>query len=455
MSDQPGPIHALVRRPGEEPVFAEVFTGEEREPSSGKQEERRRPRLTAGEAYLANQTDASRRTMEGSLRLLLALLVPDPDLRPSPRAYRWHELRRDDTLALRAVLQHLVDLRSKAEAYREPDGLHDYPGADRLLRGAAHLARYRLAPPPAEQDGKPGAESAQQPEPPLARKKLGISSSTANKAIYALRGVLKQAWLLELMPDGAYARAVEISAVKLKKARKRKGRALTEAEYLALIDEAQHPKHDAEGEPLAADDPRRGVTTEKGLRDALIISLGYGAGLRRDEIAGLLIEDLDMDPLDGSVALQVRGKGDKDRRVPLNTGVETVLNRYLRVRRRLHDEACSNNGVYAPFEGPLLLRSLRNGRLFLPAPGKRLRPLTGQAIYDVLKARGAASGTQDFAPHDLRRTFITNALRETQQIEQVRKLAGHASTDTTAKYDRSGDEALKQAVRKLSTPYRK
>ena len=80
------------------------------------------------------------------------------------------------------------------------------------------------------------------------------------------------------------------------------------------------------------------------------------------------------------------------------------------------------------------------------------RGMSSQAIYNLLKARGTAAGIADFSPHDLRRSFVGNALDAGIDMATVANIAGHASTDTTRRYDRRGERAKEQAAHKLDLP---
>jgi len=72
-----------------------------------------------------------------------------------------------------------------------------------------------------------------------------------------------------------------------------------------------------------------------------------------------------------------------------------------------------------------------------------------------LLKRAKQAGIAQAAPHDLRRTFISNLLDTNADLLTVQKLVGHADPATTAKYDRRGEAVKRQAVSKLNLPYRK
>lgn len=82
-----------------------------------------------------------------------------------------------------------------------------------------------------------------------------------------------------------------------------------------------------------------------------------------------------------------------------------------------------------------------------------LRRLTPQAIYYLLKSRQVQAGVESFTPHDLRRTSITDLLTAQVDVLTVSAIAGHASADTTRRYDRRTEETKKAAAQKLASPY--
>jgi len=235
-----------------------------------------------------------------------------------------------------------------------------------------------------------------------------FSPSTANLALSALRGVLKEAWRLGLMDAEPFQRATDLAPVK--GSTLPAGRALLPRELQRLFETCDE--------------------SPRGRRDAAILAV-MRAGLRRSEIV-----TLDLDDYDGERAtVTVRhGKGNKDRLVALNTGAAPALAAWL-----------SNRGS-------------EPGPLFYPADGRGrdlvARRMTAQAVYDVCRARAVQAGIKSFSPHDLRRTFVSDMLDAGADIVSVQKLAGHASPSTTARYDRRDEESLREAARLIAVPFK-
>lgn len=238
-----------------------------------------------------------------------------------------------------------------------------------------------------------------------------FSPATANKMLCALRRVLQEAFRLDLMDATDYAKAVDFPSVKVKK--NIRGRALTEDEITKLMEVCQ------------AD------TTKQGIRDAALIAILRGAGLRRAEAVKLNLRDFDAD----TNALEVRGgKGGKDRTVYLPSVAVDIVEDWLSVRGRK--------------SGPLLCPILKGGKL-------ELRRMTPQAVLLIVQKRAKQAGVKSFSPHDFRRTFCSDLLDSGVDIVTVQKLAGHASPVTTSKYDRRGEETKRQAVEKLGISYKR
>jgi len=117
-----------------------------------------------------------------------------------------------------------------------------------------------------------------------------------------------------------------------------------------------------------------------------------------------------------------------------------------------------NNGAQDALDDWISVRGDDSGYLFKPiTKGGHIqaRGMTDQAIYNMLVSRAGKAKINRFSPHDLRRSFISELLDRGADISTVQQLAGHASIQTTAKYDRRGEEAKKKAVKLLHVPYKK
>lgn len=247
------------------------------------------------------------------------------------------------------------------------------------------------------------------------RTQLGekYAAATANRHLSALRGVLKECWRLGYMTAEEYQCAVDIKAIKGQKAKAaEKGRHIKQGEFGALL--------------AVCDDE-----TKAGVRDAALIAVGYVAGLRRAELAGLQLADYDQEESTLRIA---KGKGNKERVVPLADGAADALGDWLAVR--------------GPLAGPIFTAIDKADQI-------QLGGMTDQAIYYILKRRTDAAGVKAFAPHDLRRTFAGDLLDAGADISTVQKLMGHSNANTTAGYDRRDAKAKRAAVNKLHIPYQR
>jgi site-specific recombinase XerD len=233
--------------------------------------------------------------------------------------------------------------------------------------------------------------------------------ATANKMLAALRGVLKECQKLGWMSAENFQKAVDIPI--LKATTLLRGRALISSEITAL-------------QSACCRDP-----TVAGVRDAAIIGVLYGAGLRRAEIVNLDCSHYKQDLNELTV---FNGKGRKDRLVYLPEGGTEAIKDWLRVR-----------GSRA---GPLFCHVNKAGSICF-------RRLSGQGIWHILRKRGGEAGVKSFSPHDLRRSCITDMLADGADVFIVQQLAGHSDPKTTTRYDRRGEVAKRSAARKLHVPY--
>jgi integrase len=233
--------------------------------------------------------------------------------------------------------------------------------------------------------------------------------ATANRILSAVRGVLEEAWLLGQMSADDYHRAAHLASITGETLPA--GRELLAEEIASLIQNC-------------IEDP-----SPIGIRDAAIISILFGAGLRREEITKLDLDDYDAD----NAKLVVRGKRSKQRIAYLGDGALAALTGWLEIR--------GND------PGPLFVPAKRGGTLRY---GCRLSP---QSIYYLLKVRAKRTAIKPFTPHDLRRTFVSRLLDSGVDIAIVAKMAGHSNIQTTARYDRRPEEAKKRAAMLLQIPY--
>src|SRR5262245_43834036 len=124
-----------------------------------------------------------------------------------------------------------------------------------------------------------------------------------------------------------------------------------------------------------------------GARDAAIIALGYTCGLQRTELAGLLLEDF---AANAQTLTIWRGKGHKERVIPVANGALDALKDWLHVR-----------GLET---GALFTKVLKGDHV------KATETITQQTIYDLLIRRAEQAKVKAFSPQDLRRTFAADIL---------------------------------------------
>lgn len=146
------------------------------------------------------------------------------------------------------------------------------------------------------------------------------------------------------------------------------------------------------------------------LRDRAILEVLYGCGCRVSELCGLDVTDLDR----SEATLLLRGKGRKQRLVPVGEIALEFLGLYLRAGRSD------------------LLGKAPSGALFLNQRGGRLSRVS---VWNLLKKAGAAAGLPEtLSPHTLRHTYATHLLEGGADLRVVQELLGHADIGTTEIY---------------------
>jgi site-specific recombinase XerD len=281
------------------------------------------------------------------------------------------------------------------------------PGSRPTQIGALrHVARFYGTTPAAMQWAELG-----RPEMIAIRSWLAatFAPATGNRILVAMRGVLRASVELGKRTRADVEELVDLPAIA--GARVTPGRSLGPEELAGLFRVLREA-----GTPLAA-------------RNAALVALLYGAGLRRAEACALELAGVAVD----AAAVTVLGKGNKEREVPTPAGTRAAILAWLEVRGR------------AP--GHLLLRFGSCGAI---APGSCLVP---SSVHAILRDTAILAGVASFSAHDLRRTYIGDLLDQKVDLATVQGLVGHASPTTTSRYDRRGIRARVEAAASLVVPF--
>lgn len=161
-------------------------------------------------------------------------------------------------------------------------------------------------------------------------------------------------------------------------------------------------------EVMAAPTPRAEGDVRH-LRDAAIVELLYGAGLRVSECAGLDVSDLKFFATGGEIHVR-SGKGNKDRLVPMGTKAAAAARAWMDSGRPLASAGSA---------------------LFVNAAGERLSVRTLRRTVAAMSVAGAGRRTH---PHALRHSYATHLLASGADLRSIQELLGHASLSTTARY---------------------
>lgn len=146
-------------------------------------------------------------------------------------------------------------------------------------------------------------------------------------------------------------------------------------------------------------------------RDLAIFELLYGCGLRNSELVGIELDDLDT----ANGLILVRGKGKKQRYVPLEGKADEALKVYASMRSKILAELHKNTR-----------------RLFI---NRRGGPLTTRSVGRIVKQVAVSKGLPpDVHPHTLRHAFGTHLLSEGADLRAIQELLGHERLSTTQKY---------------------
>ena len=232
-----------------------------------------------------------------------------------------------------------------------------------------------------------------------------VKAATINHTLAAVRGTLREAWRLGRIDAETLARIIDVGNVKASTLPA--GRHVDSGEVRRLFE--------------SCDD------TPVGARDAAMLAVLYGCGLRRSEAVDLQLADYDA----GRVTIR-HGKGRKERFVYCPAGGREAIDAWIERR--------------GAWDGALLCPVKKGGRV-------QRRAMTAQAVMMRLRFLGKSAGVGRFSPHDLRRSFVGELLDAGADISSVQQLAGHASVTTTQRYDRRPEDAKRRTSEKLHIPY--
>ena len=227
----------------------------------------------------------------------------------------------------------------------------------------------------------------------ISLRKLRLSPASLNRVQSTLRMFFKHV----MVEKGLANPTLEIVSGK---SNRRLPKALEIDQVIALIDAAYH-----EGEPIT-------------LRDRALLELLYSSGARVSELIGINIADIaNVDSEDGVITtIKLRGKGAKERIVPLGSFATKAIDDYVvRIRSSIAEKNASKDVA-----------------LFLNTRGGRLTRQSAWKI--VLKAAQAAGISEKVSPHVFRHSYATHLLDGGADIRVVQELLGHASVTTTQIY---------------------
>lgn len=226
----------------------------------------------------------------------------------------------------------------------------------------------------------------------------GLKASSVSRILAAIRGFHAFLVLEGIREDDPTKK------VRPPKLPQRLPKALSQQQMLDLLSAAGPEPDDETADPLR-------------LRDRAIVELMYSTGARVSEVVAI-----DLDEVDDSGLIRVRGKGSKERVVPIGSFAMRSIQAYL-VRAR---PALNQSGATA---------------LFLNKRGSRL---SRQSIWDLVQRSGEAIGL-DVSPHALRHSFATHLIEGGADVRVVQELLGHASVATTQIYTLMTIDTVREA----------
>jgi integrase/recombinase XerD len=199
-------------------------------------------------------------------------------------------------------------------------------------------------------------------------------------------------------------------------------KALAGSEIEAMLRKKEIAGSQFDGNTAIRPGSRLQLTAALAQRDRALLEVLYAGGLRVSEIVNVKLEDLKL----GLGHVLVRGKGDKERLVPLGRAAQQAVNSYLEDGRSQ------------------LLRGRTSPMLFVRSGGAKL---TRQRVWQMV--RGAAAGGQHASPHMLRHSLATHMVENGADLRTVQTILGHADISTTQVYTHVALDRLKNVYREF------
>lgn len=183
---------------------------------------------------------------------------------------------------------------------------------------------------------------------------------------------------------------------------------------------------------LAAPSPKSPV----GIRDRAILELLYSSGLRASELCGLRAQDLDFE--NGFV--RCRGKGERDRIIPLSEDARKAVQAYIaRARAKLLEgkKQGATTGHTAPAPGALLFVNERG------------TPLSRVTLHRIVRIHAQAASLPEWvSPHTLRHSFATHLMQGGADLRLIQEMLGHVNISTTQIYTHVDTQHLRESYQK-------
>ena len=181
--------------------------------------------------------------------------------------------------------------------------------------------------------------------------------------------------------------------------------------------------------PMARRAANKPTTSALATRDRAMLEVFYAGALRVSEIINVKLEDLKLD----AGYMLVRGKGDKERVVPLGKSAQDALTEYLAQSRRII--AAGKRNAMPLRDCPLL---------FIARGGRKL---TRQRVWQMVRAASATSGRKA-SPHMLRHSCATHMVENGADLRTVQTILGHADISTTQVYTHLALDRLRTVYQK-------